>query len=40
MRPYDPYKMTVYPVGTMVNNVKNEGEGCIRKVDWWESRSV
>jgi len=33
MRPYDPYKMTVYPVGTMVNNVKNEGEGCIRKVD-------
>jgi len=23
----------------MVNNVKNEGEGCIRKVDWWESRS-
>lgn len=34
MRPYDPFKMTAYPVSSMVNNVKNEGEGCIRKIDW------
>ena len=29
MRPYDPFKMTAYPVSSMVNDVKNEGESCI-----------
>jgi|MTBAKSStandDraft_1061840.scaffolds.fasta_scaffold31292_1 putative SOS response-associated peptidase YedK len=33
LRPYDPFKMTAYPVSNMVNNVKNEGEGCIRKIE-------
>lgn len=33
-QPYDPFKMTAYPVSGMVNYVKNEGEGCIRKIDW------
>jgi len=31
MRPYDPFKMVAYPVSSMVNDVKNEGEGCIRR---------
>jgi len=34
LRPYDPFKMTAYPVSGMVNYVKNEGEGCIRKIRW------
>lgn len=34
LRPYDPFKMTAYPVSGMVNYVKNEGEGCIRKIGW------
>jgi putative SOS response-associated peptidase YedK len=33
-QPFDPFKMTAYPVSGMVNYVKNEGEGCIRKIDW------
>lgn len=32
MRPYDPFKMVAYPVSSMVNDVKNEGEGCMRRV--------
>ncbi|MHB8790996.1 MAG: SOS response-associated peptidase family protein [Desulfobulbaceae bacterium] len=34
MRPYDPFKMTAYLISSMVNDVKNEGECCIRKIDW------
>ena len=34
LRPYSPFKMTAYPVSSMVNNAKNEGEGCIRKIDY------
>lgn len=34
LRPYDPFKMTAYPVSGMVNYVKNEGEGCIKKIGW------
>lgn len=34
LRPYDPFKMTAYPVSGMVNYVKNEGEGCIKKLSW------
>jgi len=33
MRPYDPFKMTAYPVSSMVNDVMNEVEGCIRRVE-------
>jgi putative SOS response-associated peptidase YedK len=31
---YDPFKMTAYQVSSMVNNVKNEGEGCIKRIDY------
>ena len=34
LRPYSPFKMTAYPVSGMINNAKNEGEGCIRKIDY------
>lgn len=34
LRPYDPFKMTAHPVSGMVNYVNNEGEGCIKKIDW------
>ena len=34
LRPYSPFKMTAYPVSSMVNDVKNEGEGCVRKDDY------
>ena len=33
LRPYSPYKMMAYPVSGMVNNAKNEGDGCIRKIN-------
>ena len=33
LKPYDPFKMTAYRVSGMVNYVKNEGEGCIRRID-------
>lgn len=33
MKPWDPFRMTAYPVSRMVNNVKNEGEGCIKRID-------
>jgi len=32
VRPYDPFKMTAYPVSSMVNDVKNEGEGCVQRI--------
>jgi putative SOS response-associated peptidase YedK len=32
LSPFDPFKMTAYPVSGMVNYVKNEGEGCIKKI--------
>lgn len=31
--PYSPFKMIAYPVSGMVNNPKNEGPGCMKKVD-------
>lgn len=31
-QPYSPFKMTSYPVSGMVNNPRNEGIGCIKKV--------
>lgn len=34
LEPYSPYKMIAYPVSSMVNNVKNEGEGCIKKINY------
>ena len=34
LKPYSPFKMTAYPVSGMINNAKNEGEGCIKKIDY------
>lgn len=34
LKPHSPFKMTSYPVSSMVNQVKNEGEVCIRKIDY------
>lgn len=34
LKPYSPFKMISYPVSSMVNQVKNEGEGCICKIDY------
>ena len=34
LRPHSSFKMTAYPVSGMVNNAKNEGDGCIRKIDY------
>jgi len=34
LKPYDPFKMTAYTVSSMVNQVKNEGPGCIKKIDY------
>lgn len=33
-RPLNSFKMKVYPVSSMVNNVKNEGPGCNKKIQW------
>lgn len=32
-RPYDPFKMTAYPVSGMCNNPKYDAPGCIKRVD-------
>ncbi|MCJ7602277.1 MAG: SOS response-associated peptidase [Desulfobulbaceae bacterium] len=32
LQPCSPFKMTAYPVSGMVNNPKNEGPGCMKKV--------
>jgi len=34
LKPHSPFTMTSYPVSSMVNQVKNEGEVCIRKIDY------
>lgn len=34
LRPYSPFKMVAYPVSAMVNNPKNEGKGCIKRVEY------
>ncbi len=31
--PFDPFKMTAYPVSGMCNNAQNDAPGCIKKVD-------
>ena len=33
LKPYPPSEMTAYQVSSMVNNIKNEGEECIRGID-------
>ncbi|MFH1216533.1 MAG: SOS response-associated peptidase [Pseudomonadota bacterium] len=34
LQPYSPFKMTAYLVNGMVNNPKNEGPGCTRKISY------
>lgn len=34
LRPYSPFKMVAYPVSGMVNSPKNEGLGCIKRVEY------
>ena len=33
-RPFSPFKMTAWPVSGMVNNPRNDAEGCIRKINY------
>ncbi len=33
LRPYDPFKMTAYPVSGMCNNPKYDAPGCIKKIN-------
>ncbi|MCB2181318.1 MAG: SOS response-associated peptidase [Desulfobulbaceae bacterium] len=34
MQPYSPFKMTSYQVSGMVSDPKNEGPGCMRKIEY------
>lgn len=33
LKPYDPSKMSAYPVSTFVSNTRNEGPQCIEKLE-------
>ena len=33
VKPFDPFKMTAYPVSGMCNNPKHDAPGCIKKVN-------